>query len=84
MDSLNVVNLNRTLSIRSGLTGSNLVILGREMTFGGRESLLDSPNSVVWVTERLYILLDWNRLGNLMATSQYIRLIFLEMRILDD
>ena len=41
------------------------------------ESLLDSPNSVVWVTERLYILRDWDRLGNLMVTLRYIRLISL-------
>jgi hypothetical protein len=31
------------------------------------ESLLDTPNSVVRVTERLYILRDWDRLGNLMV-----------------
>ena len=37
------------------------------------ELLLDTPNSVVRVTERLYILRDWDRLGNLTVTSQYIR-----------
>jgi hypothetical protein len=38
------------------------------------ESLLDTPNSVVKVTERLYIVRDWDRLGNLTVTPQYIRL----------
>jgi hypothetical protein len=32
------------------------------------ESLLDTLYSVVWVTERLYILRDWDRLGNLTVT----------------
>jgi hypothetical protein len=32
------------------------------------ELLLDTPNSVVQVTERLYILRDWDRLGNLTVT----------------
>ena len=40
------------------------------------ESLLDSPNSVVRVTERLYILRDWDRSGNLMVILQFIKLIF--------
>ena len=39
------------------------------------ELLLESANTVVRVTERLYILQDWNRLGYLMITSQIVRLI---------
>ena len=42
------------------------------------ESLLDSPFGAVRVTERLYILQNWHRLGYLMITNQYIRLISLE------
>jgi hypothetical protein len=41
------------------------------------ESLLDSPNSVVRVTERLYVLRDWNRSGYLMVTAHYMKLISL-------
>jgi hypothetical protein len=41
------------------------------------EFLLETANSVVRVTERLYILQDWNRLGYLMVTDNYIRLISL-------
>jgi len=38
------------------------------------ESLLDTLYSMVWVTEHLYILRDWDCLGNLTVTLQYIRL----------
>ena len=38
------------------------------------ESLLDTPNSAIRVTERLYVLRDWDHLGNLTVTLQYIRL----------
>ena len=41
------------------------------------ELLLESANTVVRVTERLYILQDWNRLGYLMVTGQFIQLISL-------
>ena len=39
------------------------------------ESLLDFPFGVVRVTERLYILKDWNPMGYLMVIYRYIRLI---------
>ena len=41
------------------------------------ELLLESANTIVRVTERLYILQDWNRLGYLMVTGQFIQLISL-------
>jgi hypothetical protein len=45
------------------------------------ESLLASVNSIVQVTERLYILQDWNHKGYLKVINQWIMLIFIEASI---
>jgi hypothetical protein len=45
------------------------------------ESLLASVNSIVQVTERLYVLQDWNHKGHLKVINQWIMLIFIETSI---
>jgi hypothetical protein len=54
------------------ITGDEVEELKRKVVPAYWELLLNSANAVVRVTKRLYILQDWNRLGFLLVTNQYI------------
>jgi hypothetical protein len=64
-------------SINWSVTGEEVEMLKAKVVPIYWESLLGSPNGVIQMTKRLYILRDWDRSGFLMVRPQYIRLICL-------
>ena len=55
------------------ITGEEVEMLKAKVMPIYWESLLESPNGIIWMTKRLYILQDWDCTGFLMVIPQYIQ-----------
>jgi hypothetical protein len=64
-----------------GITSGNIEQLKSQVVPRYWELLLESVNGIVWITERLYVLQDWNLKGFLKVTSLIAKINFKGMSI---